>query len=180
MNIAIFASGKGSNAKNIIEYFQGKDLKFFIFTNNEESGVIDIAWQLDVNCIIFNKYENLLKILQSNSIEFIALAGYLKLIPLEVISFYKNKIVNIHPSLLPKYGGKGMWGMNVHKSVIQNKEKESGITIHYVSERYDEGEIIEQWKCEITDEDTPQMLYDKIHRLELDYYPKCIENLIFL
>jgi phosphoribosylglycinamide formyltransferase-1 len=180
MNIAIFASGKGSNAKNIIEYFQGKDLKFFIFTNNEESGVIDIAWQLDVNCIIFNKYENLLKILQSNSIEFIALAGYLKLIPLEVISFYKNKIVNIHPSLLPKYGGKGMWGMNVHKSVIQNKEKESGITIHYVSERYDEGEIIEQRKCEITDDDTPQMLYDKIHRLELNHYPKCIENLIFL
>ncbi len=178
MNIAIFSSGKGSNAENIIKYFQGKNHKFIVFTDNEDSGVIDIAWSLNVSCIIFNKYDNILNALLSNSIDFIILSGYLKLIPADIISNYENKIINIHPSLLPKYGGKGMWGMNVHKSVIQNYETESGITIHYVSEKYDEGKIIEQWKCNIDENDTPEILFNKIRKLELEFYPKCIDRLL--
>lgn len=178
MNIAIFASGKGSNAENIIKHFRYKSHKIIVFTNNDNAGVIEIAWNYNVNCIIFNKYENLNSILQSNQIDFIVLAGYVKLIPSDVVSNYQGRIINIHPSLLPKYGGKGMWGMNVHNSVIDNKEKESGITIHYVSENYDEGQIIEQHKCEILLCDTPESLAKKISLLEREYFPKCIERLL--
>ena len=178
MNIAIFASGKGSNAENIIKYFKHTEHRIIIFTNNETAGIIEIAWSLNVNCIIFNKYEKLSKIISSNSIDFIVLAGYTKLIPVDVISEFEKKIINIHPSLLPKYGGKGMWGMNVHNSVIKNKEKESGITIHYVSENYDEGQIIQQHKCEVLLCDTAESLAKKISLLVREYFPKCIEMLV--
>jgi phosphoribosylglycinamide formyltransferase-1 len=178
MTIGIFASGKGSNAENIIKHFQNTTHKIMIFTNNEDAGVIEIVWTYNVNCIIFSKYDKLINILQFNEIEFIVLAGYTKLISQEIVEKYRTKIINIHPSLLPKYGGKGMWGMNVHKSVIENKEKESGITIHYVSENYDEGRIIEQHKCEVLLCDTPEILAKKISILEREHFPKCIERLI--
>jgi phosphoribosylglycinamide formyltransferase-1 len=178
MTIGIFASGKGSNAENIIRYFHNTNHKIIIFTNNEDAGVIEIAWTFNVNCIIFNKYEKLINILDFNQIDFIVLAGYTKIIPPDIIEKYENRIINIHPSLLPKYGGKGMWGMNVHKSVIENKEKESGITIHYVSENYDEGRIIEQHKLEVLLCDTPETLAKKISQLEREHFPKCIKRLI--
>lgn len=178
MNIGIFASGKGSNAENIIKHLQNSSHKIIVFTNNEDAGVIEVAWNYNVNCIIFNRYEKLINILEFNQIDFIVLAGYTKLIGPDIIEKYQKKIINIHPSLLPKYGGKGMWGMNVHKEVIKNKEKESGITIHYVSENYDEGQIIEQHKCEVLLCDTPETLAKKISLLEREYFPKCVKRLI--
>lgn len=179
MKIAILASGEGTNAENIINYFQhNSDYQFLIITNNSDAGVIKKSLNLNINYLILGKNDSLINILKENQIDFIVLAGYLKLIPIEVINYYTNKIINIHPSLLPKYGGKGMFGMNVHKKVINNKEVESGITIHYVSENYDEGQIIEQHKCEVLLYDTPEILAKKISLLERDYFPKCIEKLL--
>lgn len=178
MTIGIFASGKGSNAQNIISHFKDSNHKFIVITNNPDAGVIDIAWKLNVGCIIFSQRDNLLQVLKSNDIEFIVLAGYLKLIPSDVISNYQGRIINIHPSLLPKYGGKGMWGMNVHNKIIEDKQTESGITIHHVSEKYDEGQIIQQHKCEVLLCDTPESLAKKISLLEREYFPKCIESLL--
>ena len=180
MRIAILASGKGTNAENIIRYFKNKNHDFLILTNNPKSGVIDKAKLLKVKVLTVTKLENLNLILKYNSIDFVILAGFLKLIPTDVINAFQKRIINIHPSLLPKYGGKGMWGMNVHKEVIRNKELESGITIHYVSEKYDEGQIIEQHKCEVLLCDTPEILAKKISLLEREYFPKCIEKLITL
>ena len=179
MKIAILASGVGTNAENIINYFHhNSNYQFLIITNNSDAGVIKKSLNLNINYLIIGKNDSLINILKENQIDFIVLAGYLKLIPIEVINYYTNKIVNIHPSLLPKYGGKGMFGMNVHKKVINNKEVESGITIHYVSENYDEGQIIEQHKCEVILCDTPEILAKKISLLERDYFPKCIEKLL--
>ena len=177
MRIAILASGEGTNAENIIKYFNKKH-DFLIITNNKKSGVLNKAKDLNVDTIIIDDINGLLLILKYNSIDFIILAGFLKLIPSNVIDVYKNKIINIHPSLLPKYGGEGMWGMNVHKEVIRNKEIESGITIHYVTKNYDEGQIIEQHKCEVLLCDTPEILAKKISLLEREYFPKCIEKLM--
>jgi phosphoribosylglycinamide formyltransferase-1 len=174
--IGVLASGNGTNAQNIIEYFGNKKVK--VFTNNLNSGVIERCRKLKVDFIVFNSQDNLLNILRYNQISFIVLAGYLKKIPTNVISYYSNKIINIHPSLLPKYGGKGMWGMNVHKKVIENADKESGITIHYVNENYDEGEIIEQYSCQVFPEDTPESLSIRISDLEKKYLPLCISRLV--
>jgi phosphoribosylglycinamide formyltransferase-1 len=180
MRIAILASGEGTNAENIIRYFKNKNHDFLILTNNPKSGVIDKSKILKVKVLTINKLDNLNLILKYNSIDFVILAGFLKLIPTDVINTFQKRIINIHPSLLPKYGGKGMWGMNVHKEVIRNKELESGITIHYVSEKYDEGQIIEQHKCEVLLCDTPEILAKKISLLEREHFPKCIEKLITL
>lgn len=182
--LGIFASGSGTNAENICKYFENKqDITVgLILTNNPEAFVIERAIKLKIPYIIFNKEElnngSVLQILQENKIDFIILAGFLWLIPLNIINVYNRKIVNIHPALLPKYGGKGMYGDNVHKKVIENGEKESGITIHYVNDKYDKGDIVFQEKCLVKPEDTFKTLADKVHQLEYEYYPVIIEKII--
>jgi len=185
IKIAIFASGNGSNAENIIKFFKNHEniCVELILTNNPNAYVIERAKNNNVKCIIFNKddlynSDKILNILKEHNIDFIVLAGFLWLIPKSIILNYPRKIINIHPALLPKYGGKGMYGMNVHKAVIENKEKLSGITIHYVNENYDEGDIIFQKELEITHDETPETLAEKIHKLEYQYYPLIIEKVI--
>lgn len=186
INIAILASGSGSNAERIITYFKNnKNINIsFIITNKEDAYVRKRAELLQIPCLFFSNKQLksnhfLLSVLQENHIDWIILAGYLLLIPPEIIQAYTNKIVNIHPALLPNYGGQGLYGMNVHKAVISNKETESGISIHYVNEKYDEGNIIFQAKCNITETDDAESLAEKIHLLEYEYFPKVIESLIF-
>jgi phosphoribosylglycinamide formyltransferase-1 len=183
--IAIFASGSGSNAQAIVEYFKSHPViqVTCIFSNRADAYVLERAKILGIPSYIFNRDEyyntsKVLSILRNNHIDFIVLAGFLWLVPAYLIRAFPKKIVNIHPALLPKYGGKGMYGMNVHQSIIQNGEKESGITIHYVNERYDEGNIIFQVKCPVEKNDTPEMLAARIHRLEHENYAKIIERLI--
>jgi phosphoribosylglycinamide formyltransferase-1 len=183
--IAIFASGSGTNAENIIKYFKNQsEIKVeLVFTNKTDAYVIERAKNLNVDYHIFNRYEfyetnDVLKVLLAKNIDFIILAGFLWLIPANLISNFHNRIINIHPALLPKYGGKGMYGMKVHEAVIQNKEPESGISIHYVNEKYDEGELIFQAKCSINPDDTPESLANMIHALEYKYFPEVIEKTI--
>jgi phosphoribosylglycinamide formyltransferase-1 len=185
INIAILASGSGSNAERIIEYFSDrKNIRFpFIITNKENAYVRTRAEKLGLPSIYLSKTEicqtdALLHLLKDNNIDWIILAGFLLLIPPQIIKTYPNRIINIHPALLPKYGGKGMYGMHVHEAVIANKETESGISIHYVNEDYDEGNIILQAKCQIEKNDTAEDLAKKIHLLEYEYFPKVIEDLI--
>ncbi len=182
-NIAIFASGSGTNAENIITSFannQEISVKL-ILSNKQDAYVIQRAINHKVDWLVFNReqfYESdyVIQILKAKGIDAIVLAGFLWLIPGNLIKAYANKIINIHPALLPKYGGKGMYGMNVHKAVIENKEKESGITIHFVNEKYDEGEIIFNAKCPVTTDDTPETLAQKVHELEYEHFPKVIAN----
>ncbi len=185
IKIAVFASGSGTNAENIINYFQyNNNVKVSnIFTNNVQAGVIKRAENLKVPLIIFCKddfYQNnkVLEILKNEKIDFIALAGFLWLVPFNIIENYKQKIINIHPALLPKFGGKGMYGNKVHYKVIEDGETESGITIHYVNEKFDDGDIIFQAKCKVGKIDTPESLAIKIHQLEYEWYPKIIEKTI--
>ena len=183
-NIAIFASGRGSNAKNIIEYFKNKDVDIkIIITDNKNAGVLEYAEEYKIPFLILTENELrapelLIKKLQEFNIDLIVLAGYLKLIPVEILDAFKNKIINIHPALLPKYGGKGMYGMKVHKEVKKAGEQYTGITIHYVNEKYDEGEIIFQKEIKITTDDSPEDIADKVHSLEYKYYPVVIESLL--
>ncbi|MDR2084857.1 MAG: phosphoribosylglycinamide formyltransferase [Bacteroidales bacterium] len=185
MNIAIFASGNGSNAECIAKHFSQNDnvnIKL-ILTNKPDAYVIKRAENLNIPCVVFSNAElkdkdGILKILKKNNIDLIILAGFLLLIPDFIIDNYPDKIINIHPALLPKFGGKGMYGMNVHKAVIDAKEKESGITIHYLNDSYDEGKIISKINCKISDDDTPESLAEKIHALEYKYYPIVIDDLI--
>lgn len=183
--IVIFASGSGTNAENIIRYFAENKTGTVVavFTNNSNAKVIERANNLKVPIEIFSK-EDLFesKVLQKiNSIrpDLIVLAGFLLKFPENIISEYPNKIINIHPALLPKYGGKGMYGMNVHKAVVENEEKETGITIHYVNENYDEGNIIFQKKVTVLITDTPEILAEKIHELEQQYFPTIVEEVLF-
>jgi phosphoribosylglycinamide formyltransferase-1 len=185
-NVAIFASGEGTNAENIFKYFQNdKRIKIkLVVTNVDTAGVIRRAEEYKKNVQIVSKTalyeytEQLIEFLETEEIDFIVLAGFLLKIPEPFIKAFPNRIINIHPALLPKFGGKGMYGMNVHKAVIAEKETESGITVHYVNEEYDKGEIILQAKCVIEEGDTPEMLDKKIRELELEYFPKAIEKLI--
>lgn len=184
-NIAIFASGSGTNAENIIKHFNlnSKAIVSKIYTNNADAGVINRATSLNVPVFIFNKEDFklsnvILDDLLSEKIDLIVLAGFLWLIPENIIANFKNKIINIHPALLPKYGGKGMYGNFVHTKIIEMREKESGITIHYVNDKYDDGNIIFQAKCEISINDTPESLAKKIHELEQKYFPIEIEKLL--
>jgi phosphoribosylglycinamide formyltransferase-1 len=184
-NITIFASGSGSNAENIFNYFKGNnEIRISsIITNNKNAFVIERAQKLNIPCEIISKLEfqnseYVLNILKKYNSDFIVLAGFLLLIPEYLISEFQKKIINIHPALLPKYGGKGMYGDNVHKSVIENNETESGITVHFVNQKYDEGKIIFQKKCTITPSDTAETLANKIHELEYNYFPKTIEKII--
>ena len=184
VSILIFASGNGSNAENIIKYFQEKDINinWIIITNNENAGVIQKSIKMEIPFLVFHNkdfYENKLfdKIKEINPI-LIILAGFLLKIPETLIKKFDNKIINIHPSLLPKYGGKGMYGMNVHEEVIKNKEDKSGISIHYVNNQYDDGKIIFQKSTKIIYPCTAKELAKKIHKLEMKYFPEIIEKLI--
>ena len=184
VSILIFASGNGSNAENIITYFRKKaiDINWIIITNNKNAGVINRSIKMGVPFLVFNKkdfYENMfLKKISLINPKLIILAGFLLKVPENLIKKFDDKIINIHPSLLPKYGGKGMYGMHVHKEVIKNKEKQSGISIHYVNNQYDDGKIIFQKSTKITYPFTAEELAKKIHELEMKYFPKVIEKLI--
>ncbi|MFK7951001.1 MAG: phosphoribosylglycinamide formyltransferase [Saprospiraceae bacterium] len=183
--IAIFASGRGSNARNIINYLKNHpSISVSIIVSNKQTApVLDIGKQFDINTLVINRVDfynstELLDVFQKQKIDFIVLAGFLWLIPSYVVKAYSNRIVNIHPALLPKYGGKGMYGMNVHKAVHAAKERETGITIHYVNEKYDEGNIIFQASCQLETTDTPESIAQKIHQLEHAHFPRIIEATI--
>ncbi len=182
--IAIFASGSGSNAENIINYFRdNKDIAFpVIICNKVDAFVHERAKKLNIPSFTFKKseFENgeVLTLLKKENIDLIILAGFLLKVPGNILKAYPQHIINIHPALLPKFGGKGMYGMHVHEAVVAEGEKETGITIHYVNENYDEGQIIFQAKCEVTPTDTPDMVAEKIHALEYEYFPKIIEKII--
>ncbi|MDR3286979.1 MAG: phosphoribosylglycinamide formyltransferase [Prevotellaceae bacterium] len=183
--IAIFASGAGSNAENIIKYFENSDIGKvkIVFCNVPNAYVVTRASGLGVPVMIFSRDEfynsnKIINNLLAEETDLIVLAGFLWLIPKNIIQLFDNKIINIHPALLPSYGGKGMFGENVHKAVIADGKKESGITIHYVNEKYDDGNIIFQAKCEITSADTPATLAQKVHALEYEFFPKIIESVL--
>lgn len=183
--LAIFASGNGSNAQRIIEYFHGSHQISIglILSNNPNAYVLERARKAKIPTVCFNRkefYESnfILDILTVQGITFIVLAGFLWLIPDYLLNAYRERIINIHPALLPKYGGKGMYGMRVHETVIQSGDEESGITIHYVNEKYDDGQIIFQAKCKVEPGDTPESLAHKIHILEHTNYPRVIESVI--
>ena len=183
--IAIFASGSGTNAENLIKYFSNEMCASvsLVLTNKPDAYVIERAALYSVRCEIFDRNdlyntERVSNILDSAKIDFVVLAGFLWLVPAKIISAYKGRIVNIHPALLPDYGGKGMYGSRVHRAVIENSESRSGITIHYVNEVYDAGDIIFQATCEITSEDNPESLAAKVHKLEYKHYPQVVKGLI--
>lgn len=183
INIAVFASGSGTNAEAIYQHFsKHTEINFkALFCNKPNAGVISRAKEWDTETILFSREEfyspnSILDKLENLKIDFIVLAGFLWLIPPVLIRNYENRIINIHPALLPNFGGKGMYGMNVHQSVIKNQEKESGITIHLVNEEYDKGEILLQAKVNIEKKDTPETLASKIHQLEHKYFPKTLEE----
>jgi phosphoribosylglycinamide formyltransferase-1 len=185
MNIAIFASGTGTNAKKIIEYFENDDKINIrlIVSNKATAPVLDIARENNIDTLVINRHDfyktkHILEKLNDYSVDFVVLAGFLLLVPTYLVESFENKIINIHPALLPKYGGKGMYGMNVHRAVFEAQEKETGITIHYVNEKYDEGAIIFQAKCLIDETDTPETIAGKVRILEHEYFPKVIEQTI--
>ncbi|MFK8270771.1 phosphoribosylglycinamide formyltransferase [Capnocytophaga stomatis] len=183
--IIIFASGSGSNAERIATYFRENDEVevSLILSNNPKAGVLERAKRLQIPSVVFDRQafyhsEVVLDIVKSQKPDLIILAGFLWKFPENIIEKFPNKIVNIHPSLLPKYGGKGMYGSFVHQAVIENKETESGITIHYVNENYDEGAIIFQAKTTISENDTADSLAEKIHQLEYKHFPEVIASLL--
>jgi phosphoribosylglycinamide formyltransferase-1 len=185
--IAIFASGNGTNAENIISHLKTiSNLPIsvsLIVTDKENAGIHEVALKNNIAIFVIPKSDinvgaEILKHLKKNQIEFIVLAGYLKKVPLNILQAYERNVINIHPALLPKYGGKGMYGKRVHDAVIENKESESGITIHYVDEIYDNGEIILQEKCNVLSTDTAETLGEKIHQLEYKHYPEVIVSLL--
>jgi len=184
-NMAIFASGEGSNAQKIIEYFNGNDKirVSLIVSNNPAASVLEKAARADINHLLINKEEmktgtKLVSLLKENQIDLIVLAGFLWLIPSYLIKAYPEKIINIHPSLLPKFGGKGMYGMHVHQAVLDANEKETGISIHLVDEVFDHGKVIFQAKCAVEANDSAQALAQKVHALEHEHYAKVLESFI--
>jgi phosphoribosylglycinamide formyltransferase-1 len=184
-NIAIFASGSGTNAENIIRYFSNRKSAevSLVLSNRREAYVLKRAASLNVRSVLFDRKdlyekEKVSRYLSMYKIDFIVLAGFLWLIPENILNIYEKRIINIHPALLPKHGGKGMYGERVHEEVIAKHEKESGITIHYVNNHYDEGDIIFQVRCAVTPEDTPDTLAAKVHALEYKHFPVVIEELV--
>ncbi len=184
IKIVIFASGSGTNAENIIRYFQATKSASVeaVFTNKADAQVIQRADKYQVPSQVFTKNDlEAGKVLQEiNTIQpdLIVLAGFLLKFPQSIVAEYPDKIINIHPALLPKYGGKGMYGMHVHRAVVENKESKTGITIHYVNENYDEGNIIFQKEVTVLISDTPEVVAAKIHELEQDHFPVVIEKLL--
>ncbi|KUJ62649.1 phosphoribosylglycinamide formyltransferase [Flavobacteriaceae bacterium CRH] len=182
--IIVFASGSGTNAENIIKYFAASKIAnvVSVFTNNAAAKVIERAKNHQIPVEIFSKTElldrNVLQKIQEIDPDLIVLAGFLLKFPENIIEQYPNKIINIHPALLPNYGGKGMYGMHIHRAIINNKEKETGISIHYVNENYDEGGIIFQQNIALTDDDTPESVAEKIHELEQKHFPEIIQTIL--
>jgi phosphoribosylglycinamide formyltransferase-1 len=184
-NIILFASGKGSNVAAILEYIHTEKLSIsvaLIVCNNPLAGVLAIAETHNIPTLLIDrasfKSEACVETLQSYNPDLLVLAGFLWKIPNPIVSAFDKKIVNIHPALLPKFGGKGMYGMHVHEAVIEHREKESGITIHYVNEHYDEGATILQAHCTVTEIDTPETVAHKIHKLEHYFFPRTIAYLL--
>ena len=183
--IAVFASGNGSNAQRIADYFAGTGLLEIsaIYCNNPDAFVLERAKSLGIPAVLFNRdtfYNTkiILEDLKNRETDWIILAGFLWLIPESVLKAFPQRIINIHPALLPSYGGKGMYGMKVHQAVIAAGDAESGITIHYVNEKYDEGNIVFQARCVINKGDTAEILAAKIHELEYEHFPAVIGKLI--
>jgi len=181
--LALFASGNGSNVQRITEYFSGHPAIHveLILTNNPEAFVINRARALHVPIVVFSRdqfYHSgyIPNLLSERKITHLILAGFLWMVPSHILNLYRSKILNIHPALLPKYGGKGMYGMRVHQAVIASGDAQSGITIHQVNEKYDEGQVVFQARCEVTREETPETLAEKVHQLEYRYYPEVIEK----
>lgn len=181
--IAVFASGSGTNAQNIFEYFA--DNKWIVvdslWSNNSQAFALERAKSFGIETFVFSRDQLInttfvVESLKSRNVDLIVLAGFLWLIPPTLIEAFK--IINIHPALLPKYGGKGMYGMKVHEAVVKNGEKESGITIHFVNEKYDEGAIVFQAKCEVSEKDSPEDVANKVHQLEYKYFPVIIEEVV--
>ena len=184
-HIAIFASGSGTNAENIIEYFSTRNSAkvALILSNKHDSFVLERSAKHNIKSVFFDRKEfydsgEVSGYLASYNIDFIVLAGFLWLVPENIIEQYQGRIINIHPALLPSYGGKGMYGEVVHRSVIANREAESGITIHYVNKMYDDGDIIFQVRCKVDPSDTPESLAEKVHVLEYKYFPGIVEELV--
>jgi len=183
--IVLLASGAGSNVENIATYFE-RDPNITIaavFTNQRDAKVLDRCNRLKINALYFNKQafvdsDCVLNILKSLTPDLIVLAGFLLKIPENLVKAFPNQIINIHPALLPKYGGKGMYGMHVHNAVKENKDTETGITIHYVNENYDEGAIIHQAKTPVLPEDSAETIAEKVHMLEYEHFPRVIAKLL--
>lgn len=183
--IAIFASGNGSNAENIVQYFKKKQTASveLLVSNNAQAYVLERAAKLGVESHVisrddFRQTSNLLALLKKKEIDLIVLAGFLWLIPIELVAAFPKRIINIHPALLPKYGGKGMYGDFVHQAVSSAGERESGITVHFVNKAYDEGDIIFQKTVEIEAGESPKKIAEKVHALEYAYFPQIIEKVI--
>lgn len=185
VRLAIFASGAGSNAQKIIDHFRySKKIKVvLILCNKPGAGVLNIAEREHIPALLIEK-ENFFRgdayipRLKEESVDLVILAGFLWKVPDQLIQAFPNRIINIHPALLPKYGGKGMYGEHVHRAVLDNHDKESGISIHYVDGHYDHGDLIFQAKCPVLESDTPQSLAMRIHKLEHEHFPKVIENVV--
>ena len=185
--IAVFASGSGSNAQRIAEYFSGTGVLEIaaIYCNNPGAYVLERAKLLGLPTVLFDRQvfyhsDTVLQDMREREVDWVILAGFLWLIPTYILKAFPQRIINIHPALLPAYGGKGMYGMKVHQAVIASGDTESGITIHHVNEHYDEGDIIFQAQCAIDKNDTPEMLATKIHGLEYEHFPRVIRDLVTL
>lgn len=181
--IVLFASGNGTNAEKIIRHFYYHESISVagVFSNNANANVLERAKKFGIPTVVFTREEfyhtnRVERLLIDMDADLLVLAGFLWLIPSSLIASYPRRIINIHPALLPKYGGKGMYGQHVHRAVIASGEHESGITIHYVNENYDEGQIIHQEKCTLEPGETPESLAERIHRLEHEAYPEVIES----
>ena len=184
--IVIFASGSGTNAENLIKFFHNRENASVIqvLTNNPHAKVLDRCKKLNVSALSFNKTaftktNDVLDLLKNKQPDLIVLAGFLWKFPGNILAHFPNKVINVHPALLPKFGGKGMYGMHVHEAVVNNKEKETGITIHYVNEHYDEGAIIFQAKCEVKATDSAEDVAKKIHKLEIKHFPEVVNQILF-
>ena len=184
-NIAIFASGSGTNAENLIHFFRTSPIGRvkLVLTNKPKAYVINRAQSYGIETVVFNREQlyqtgEIQTILEDKGIDFILLAGFLWLVPDALLQKFEGKIVNIHPALLPKFGGKGMYGQHVHEAVIASGETVSGISIHHVNQMYDEGNIIFQATCEVKKDDTPESLAERIHTLEYEHFPKVVEELL--
>ena len=184
-NIAIFASGSGTNAENLIHFFRTSKIGrvSLVLSNRKDAGVIDRAQSLDVETIVFSREqfyhsEIVLSLLLERDIDFVVLAGFLWLVPDYLLDAFQNRMLNVHPALLPKYGGKGMFGHHVHAAVLENRERESGISIHRVNREYDQGDVVFQARCEVKTNDTPDSLASRIHQLEYDHFPVVVEKLL--
>ena len=183
--IVIFASGSGTNAQRIAEYFSAISIAqvVAIFSNRNDAYVLKRANSMNIPAVVFNRadfYENdtILDYLRNLNPDIIVLAGFLWKVPEKIVNAFPNRIINIHPALLPNYGGKGMYGQYVHRAVIENRDKQSGISIHYVNENYDEGAMIFQATWEVKENDTPETLAQRIHSLEYEHFPKIIEQIL--